>query len=664
MELMPLDRPGSVDCLKKEYSGKVEGELVEELIRKSRQNSLIGSDVVVRSSGRETYPDAKFVFRELVQNCQRGYTDLAQHCLQKGIIHKKDLLEERPVHIFFQRAIDGSNEIHVVDFGYGIDRNHLEYVIGLKRSQDNPLDKYASYFGMGTFSADLIAKTMLVETTVPGTSDVYVVTIDFDFMRNNEQNKGLQGHIEHPEDLLDRATTMFRLFPDASKEDEHFTHVVLYLKDDFDPFQHIDEIADFIADSCPVPFGEWKAKDKYGNEVNLKKPAEAVRDINPVARHSLSVRINGRPILKRYRHTELYDIQIPQQGDGTLIYTGFFKCRGEGGKQVTLGKYWYVISGKRGSEGPAVISEDNNTIGLYVDGFLWDNPLDKKLLINLASSGLGKRPDVHKSYLGEIHIASNGYIHPNQSRTEVAGGIYWDHADDQLKMSLRHFADGLADQRSSLMDIEKWRADYLPGILPHISALEKRVDKGIHDVGELTEIDTEFKTIWDGPYDDIGPPKKSKLYTRIGRIRKLRNQFDMIRDDLEEIDHQTTTKLEKISDAIEAAKVTLRKQLVSSTPQAGPTTVGITPATAGAGLSTTASTANAAPTAQTTPTAVAPTVSSEGPNEGKTSSGQTITIRIDQIELDGILKKFISKKAQRNRLIEKLKRFFVRNEGS
>lgn len=641
LKLEQIIREGSLEDLKSRY-----GDNAVRIIGDSRKHSLIGSDVVTRSGGKETYPSNKFVFRELIQNCQRGYIDLHNYLKEKSISEdEKEIIRKRPVNIWFKRNISGDNEIHVVDFGYGITKENLEFFIGLKRGKDAMTDKYASWFGMGTFSADLISKYMIVETTIPESNVLLIGSINFDFIRENEQKKGEDDYIEHPDGLLEKACAMYKI-KNGTKKHEHFTHVIMFIKEDYDPFEQLDEIKKFIADSCPVHYPSWTIEKENGSKIDLKKIAEEVRSINPLAKYPLSVYVNGDEVVKRYSHTELYDIENPVYGDGDLIYVGSFKFKEKEGT-LLLAKYWYVISGKRGQKGPSVIKNNNNIIGVYVDGFLWDDPDRKKFLMDLATNARGGNETVNRNYLGEIHIRSNNFVNPNQARTEIASGRYYDKQKGQLKDQFSNFIDELGTQREDIMDIENFRRQDLDGLRDNINNLDDSVKRPITCREEVEKLLQDYDTVLWNYNNNLGAKQGSIIRESGQRKKKLRRQFELIPSDLEEIDNQTTIILENIKKTIDELEKKYPKP--------------------------TSSTSNSEKASQPTSDnnrqsdsqelSSRTTVDQTSSNSSQaTSKGWKWHIIITKNELESLIKQFINRKKLRNRFLEKLDRFVTRRE--
>lgn len=320
------------------------------------------------------YDDARFVFREYIQNA----ADQIDEAVELGILREKS---EGKIDII----IDSDNrKITITDNATGVPEKDVVRLLGDVANSQKDTTKRKGFRGIGRLGGLGYCDKLIFETSYQGENVKSKMTLNA---------KLLKKIIENREDKSDATAAMSVITledpPKAEAEDKHYFSVILENVHN-DNLLDVNFVTDYLSMVAPVPFS---SSFKFTDEIKtyLKSRNLLLDEYN--------VEINSITLYKRYKN-----IFTDEKGNvSNLIGVDFVDIRND--EQELIATCWY---GYR-EHSNFVLDESNFERGLRIR--------TKNISIGneLTCNRFFDQERTNLRFIGEIHTLNEGFI-PNARR--------------------------------------------------------------------------------------------------------------------------------------------------------------------------------------------------------------------------------------------------------
>lgn len=325
------------------------------------------------------YDDARFIFREYVQNA----ADQIDVAVEAGILNKKS---EGKIEITIN---DRSKRISVYDNATGISsKNLLNFLGDVANSHKDPVER-RGFRGIGRLGGLGYCDKLVFETSYKGEKVKNKLTIDA---------KRLRKIIENRKDTSDAAAAMSVVTlddpPTQEDSDAHYFRVILESVSN-EILLNKDSVKAYLSMVAPVPFSP---SFKFVSEIKTYfKSRKVIID-------EYNVEINGETLYKAYKNT--LSVKVRESRDikeSPLIGVDFVDIIGD--NEELLAACWYGFIERSNN----VPDESNIERGLRI----------RTKNISIGDESTCKRyfdqERTNLRFVGEIHTVNDGFI-PNARR--------------------------------------------------------------------------------------------------------------------------------------------------------------------------------------------------------------------------------------------------------
>ncbi len=319
------------------------------------------------------YDDARFIFREYIQNA----ADQIDEAVEVGILKDKG---EAKIEITID---DRNGKIIIEDNATGISEKEVLQFLGDVADSQKDKNSQKGFRGIGRLGGLGYCSTLIFETSYNGEAIRSKMTLDA---------KLLKKIIEDRKDTRDAAAAISIVTTVEKAEDDidkHYFRVTL--EDVFSPqVLDIRRVTDYLSMVAPVPFS---SSFSFGDEVKtyLKSRKLSLDEYN--------IELNEETLFKRYKNTF-------EEEDGTtskLIGVDFVDIYND--EQDLIAACWYGFRDKSN----VTIGEANIERGIRIR--------TKNITIGdeTTSNRFFSQPRTNHRFIGEIHTLSDGFV-PNARR--------------------------------------------------------------------------------------------------------------------------------------------------------------------------------------------------------------------------------------------------------
>lgn len=320
------------------------------------------------------YDDARFIFREYIQNA----ADQIDEAVEFEILKSKSegLIEVN---------IDSSKKrIIISDNATGVSKNDVLRFLGDVANSQKDNTKRKGFRGIGRLGGLGYCDKLIFETSFKGEDKKSKMTLDA---------KLLKKIIENRKDNSDATAAMSVITvedpPQPEEIDKHYFRVILENVHN-DELLNLTYVTEYLSMVAPVPFS---SKFTFTDEIKMHlKSRNLILD-------EYNVKINGNTLYKRYKNTFTDD----KSNVSNLIGVDFVDIRND--EQELIATCWY---GYR-EHSNIVLDESNIERGLRIR--------TKNISIGneFTCNRFFDQERTNLRFIGEIHTLNNGFI-PNARR--------------------------------------------------------------------------------------------------------------------------------------------------------------------------------------------------------------------------------------------------------
>ena len=370
------------------------------------------------------YDDARFIFREYIQNA----ADQIDEAVELGILKEKS---EGIIKV----SIDATNrKITISDNATGVSKNDVLHFLGDVANSQKDTAKRKGFRGIGRLGGLGYCDKLIFETSFQGEDKKSKMTLDA---------KLLKRIIENRKDTSDAAAAMSVITvedpPQDEQSDKHYFRVILENVHN-NLLLDVDYVTEYLSMVAPVPFS---SSFKFVDEIKtyLKNKNLILDEYN--------VEVNGNTLYKRYKNTFTND-----RGDASsIVGVDFVDIRND--EQELIAICWY---GYR--EHSNIVLDESN--------------IERGLRIRTKNISIGDETTCNRffdqertnlRFIGEIHTLSDGF-RPNARRdyfTENTTCLQFEkNAKDIFKSENleNRLAQTASKLHNRLKEIEKYKETY------------------------------------------------------------------------------------------------------------------------------------------------------------------------------------------------------------
>ncbi|MFZ1702888.1 MAG: ATP-binding protein [Saprospiraceae bacterium] len=341
------------------------------------------------------YDDARFVFREYIQNA----ADQIDEAVELGILKEKN---EGKIDII----IDAENRrITISDNATGVPHKDVVRLLGDVANSQKDTTKRKGFRGIGRLGGLGYCDKLIFETSYLGEKVMSKMILDARLLKRIIENRN---------DNSDATTVMSVITvedpPKEVKADKHFFNVILENVHN-DKLLNLDFVTEYLSMVAPVPFA---SSFTFTEEIKLyMKSRNLFLD-------EYNVQINGNTLYKRYKNTFIDD----KGSVSNLIGVDFVDIRND--EQELIATCWY---GYR-EHSNIVIDQLNFERGLRIR--------TKNIAIGneFTCNRFFDQERTNLRFVGEIHTLSEGFI-PNARRDYFTENLTYQQFEKNIKEILK-----------------------------------------------------------------------------------------------------------------------------------------------------------------------------------------------------------------------------------
>ena len=320
------------------------------------------------------YDDARFIFREYIQNA----ADQIDEAIEMGILSE---ISEGIIEV----KIDAANRtITIFDNATGVSKNDVLSFLGDVANSQKDTTKRKGFRGIGRLGGLGYCDKLIFETSYKGEDIKSKMTLDAKLL-----NKIIKNRTDNRDATAVMSVITVEDPPLKEQKDKHYFRVILENVHS-DSLLNQDDVTEYLSMVAPVPF---VSAFTFTEEIKLYlKSRNLILD-------EYNVEINGRTLYKRYKNTFSDD----KGNVSNLIGVDFVDVRND--EQELIATCWY---GYR-EHSNFVLDESNIERGLRLR--------TKNISIGneFTCNRFFKQERTNLRFIGEIHTLSNGFI-PNARR--------------------------------------------------------------------------------------------------------------------------------------------------------------------------------------------------------------------------------------------------------
>ena len=386
-------------------------------------NPTIGKTVLeTLTSGM--YDDARFIFREYIQNA----ADQIDEAVELGILKEKSegIIEVRI------DAVD--RKITISDNATGVSKNDVLRFLGDVANSQKDTTKRKGFRGIGRLGGLGYCDKLIFETSFKGEDKKSKMALDA---------KLLKKIIENRKDNSDATAAMSVITvedpPQDEQSDKHYFRVILENVNN-DSLLNVNYVTEYLSMVAPVPFS---SSFTFADEIKIYlKSKNLILD-------EYNVEINGNTLYKRYKNTFTND----KEEVSNLVGVDFVDIRND--EQELIAVCWY---GYR-EHSNIVLDEVNIERGLRIR--------TKNISIGneFTCNRFFDQERTNLRFIGEIHTLNNGFI-PNARRDYFTENTTCQQFEKNAKeiFKLENLENRLAQTASRLhnrlKEIQKYKETY------------------------------------------------------------------------------------------------------------------------------------------------------------------------------------------------------------
>lgn len=442
-------------------------------------NPIIGKTVLeTLTSGM--YDDARFIFREYIQNA----ADQIDEAVEMGIL--KEISEGK-----IEVDIDAnSNRISIWDNATGVsEKDVLRFLGDIANSQKDGI-KQKGFRGIGRLGGLGYCDKLVFETSYQGEGVKSKMILDAKLLKRIIENR------DDNSDASAAISIITKIVKEEENISEHYFKVILENVTN-DKVLDIQKVTEYLSMVAPVPFA---SSFTFNDEIKLYLKSKNV------FLDEYNVEVNGNTLYKRYKNT--FD-----DDNGTasnLVGVDFIDIRND--EQELLAVCWY---GYR---------ELSNIV-------LGDSNKERGLRIRTKNISIGDETTCNRffdqertnlRFIGEIHTISNGFI-PNARRdyfTENTTCLQFEkNAKEILKAENleNRLAQTASKLHNRLKEIQKYKETYNE-FTERKGSFENAAEESFH-LNRLKELEEKAKK---------AKTEIEKINTKSNSSENVRNLFKSI----------------------------------------------------------------------------------------------------------------------------------------
>lgn len=371
------------------------------------------------------YDDARFVFREYIQNA----ADQIDEAVELGILKEKS---EGKIDIIIDRE---NRRITITDNATGVPEKDVVRLLGDVANSQKESTKRKGFRGIGRLGGLGYCDKLIFETSYQGESVKSKMILDA---------KLLKKIIENRNDKSDATAAMSVITvedpPKEEHEDKHYFRVILENVHS-DDLLKVDYVTDYLSMVAPVPFS---SSFTFTDEIKTYlKSRNLILD-------EYNIEINGKTLYKRYKNTFSND---KDNEVSNLIGVDFVDIRND--NQELIATCWY---GYR-EHSNIVLDESNLERGLRIrtKNISIGNEVTTKRFFDQERTNL--------RFIGEIHTLNDGFF-PNARRDYFTENATYFQFEKNLKEILKaenlenRLAQTASRLHNRLKEIQKYKETY------------------------------------------------------------------------------------------------------------------------------------------------------------------------------------------------------------